>query len=205
MLDMPTDIAERLRSARLGHTLLRAAPGCALEVGRVGGPAVVVGPVGYPSAEVLPCQHRGALVQALATGSMAAYARGLGLQGPGGSLYLRLLVPPGADLGTGVVAYERPPDRALVVATTLCAHRAARAARGSQTLPASGSAPIGRPVQEVLVDLQVEVDHDADLGTTALTWSHRPHPAVTLQVDEAVRAAAAACLVEELLIDVGAA
>jgi hypothetical protein len=194
-------IADRLRSARLGHALLQAAPGCALEVGRIGGPAVVVGPAGYPGAEVLLCQHRGALVQALATGSMAAYARGLGLQGLGGSLYLRVLLPAGADLGTGVIAVDRPPDRCLVLATTLCPHRAARAAREAQTIPPP--ATCGH-AQEVLVDLHVEVAHDAELGTTVLSWTHRPHPAVVLQVDEAVRAAAAACLVEELLLETGA-
>jgi hypothetical protein len=194
-------ITDRLRSARLGHALLQAAPGCALEVGRVAGPAVVVGPAGYPGAEVPLCQHRGAIVQALATGSLAAYARGLGLQGLGGSLYLRALVPAGADLGTGVIAVDRPPDRCLVVATTLCPHRAARAARDAQTIPPPTA---GGQAQEVLVDLRVEAFHDAELGTTVLSWAHRPHPAVALQVEEAVRAAAAACLVEELLLETGA-
>lgn len=199
---MCADIVARLRSARLGHALLQAAPGAALEVGRIGGPRVVVGPAGHPGAEVLLCQHRGAILQALDRRSMAAYAQGLGLQGPGGALYLRLVLPPGADLGTGVVAVERPPDRCLVLATTLCPHRAVRAAREAQTVPPP--VPSGR-AQEVLVDLRVEPRHDAQLGTTVLTWSHRPHPAVVLQVDEAVRAAAAACLVEELLLEAGAA
>ena len=78
---MPGEIASRLRSARLGHALMEAVPGAALEVGRVNGPAVVVGPVGYPGAEVLPCQHRGALAQGLAGGTMAGYVCALG---PGG-------------------------------------------------------------------------------------------------------------------------
>ena len=41
-------------------------------------------------------------------------------------------------------------------------------------------------------------------GTTVLEWTHRPHPAVIAQVDDAVRAAAAACLVEEMLLEVRA-
>ncbi len=197
-------IADRLRSARLGHALMQAVPGGALEVGRAGGPTIVVGPVGQPGAEVLPCQHRGAVLQALACRSMAAYARGLGLQGPGGALHLRLLLPPGSDLGTGVVATERPPDRCLVMATTLCPHRAVRAARDAQTVPPP--APLaGGPRQDLKVDLQVDVDHDPELGTTVLAWTHRPHPSVVLQIDDAVRAAAAACLVEELLAEAGAA
>ena len=106
---MPGEIASRLRSARLGHALMEAVPGAAMEVGRVNGPAVVVGPVGYPGAEVLPCQHRGALAQGLAGGTMAGYVCALGLAGVGGALYLRLLLPPGADLGTGVIAVDDPP------------------------------------------------------------------------------------------------
>jgi hypothetical protein len=199
---MLPDIVDRLRSARLGHALLQAVPGAALEVGRVRGPRVLVGPAGHPTAEVLLCQHRGAILQAVDRRSMAAYALGLGLQGPGGALYLRLVLPPGADLGTGVVAVERPPDRCLVLATTLCPHRAVRAARDAQTIPPPPS--VGEP-HDVLVDLRVDARHDAELGTTTLSWSHRPHPAVVLQVDEAVRAVAAACLVDELLLETGAA
>jgi hypothetical protein len=198
-----TDIAARLRSARLGHALMEAVPGAALEVGRVHGPAVVVGPVGHPGAEVLPCQHRGALVQGIVGGTMAGYVCALGLAGVGGQLYLRLLLPPGADLGTGVVAVEGTPERQLLMATTLCPHRAVHAVREAQTVPFSVQGPgEDDPAGLAMADLRVTATHDADLGTTVLTWRHRPHPAGLSQVEDAVRAAAAACLVDELLLDV---
>jgi hypothetical protein len=199
---MPGDIASRLRSARLGHALMETVPGAALEVGRVQGPAVVVGPVGHPGAEVLPCQHRGALTQGLRGGTMAGYVCALGLEGAGGALYLRLLLPPGADLGTGVVAVEAAPERRLVMATTLCPREALRAARSSHAIPH----PVGRRPGDALAvtldELPVDTRHDPGLHTTVLSWTHRPHPAAIAQVDDAVRAAAAACLVEELLLDV---
>jgi len=202
---MPGEIASRLRSARLGHALMEAVPGAAMEVGRVNGPAVVVGPVGYPGAEVLPCQHRGALAQGLAGGTMAGYVCALGLAGAGGALYLRLLLPPGADLGTGVIAVDDPPRRRLVMATTLGEQHALDAARAAWTVPvpARGSRS-GAAHNTALADLEVEARHDPVLHTTALSWTHRPHPAAVTQVDDAVRAAAAACLVEELLLDVQA-
>jgi hypothetical protein len=195
-----TDIAGRLRSARLGHALMEAVPNAALEVGRVHGPAVVVGPVGYPGAEVLPCQHRGALVQGIAGGTMAGYVCALGLAGVGGQLYLRLLLPPGADLGTGVVAVDGTPERQLLMATTLCPHRAVQAVREAQTVPFTVQG--AGDDDPATADLRVTAIHDADLGTTVLTWRHRPHPAGVSQVEDAVRAAAAACLVEELLLEV---
>jgi hypothetical protein len=204
---MLTDIDRRLRSARLGHALLEVVPGAALEVGRVGGPSVVVGPVGHPGAEVLPCQHRGALVQGLAMGTLVDYVRGLGLEGLHGALYLRLLLPPGADVGTGVVAVDDSPDRRLVMATTLCAHRAVRAARAAQSVPepvrhahAAGT----EDLRAVLAEMRVTADHDPSLHTTVLSWTHRPHPAVVAYVEDAVRAVAAACVVEELLLDLPA-
>ena len=206
MLTMQADIADRLRSARLGHTLLASVPGTALQVGRVAGPSVIVGPVGYPGAEVLPCQHRGALVQGLALRSLAGYAHGLGLRS-GGPLYLRLLAAPGSDLGSGVLAFEDGRHRRLVMATTLCAHHAVRAARAAHTVPHpvrhAGDAT-GIELSSVLADMRVEAGHDPILGTTLLSWTHRPHPAVLGHVEDAVRAAAAACVVEELLLDVRA-
>jgi hypothetical protein len=207
MLTMQTtDIAGRLRSARLGHALMEAVPGAALEVGRVHGPAVMVGPVGHPGAEILPCQHRGALVQGITGGTMAGYVCALGLAGVGGPLYLRLLLPPGADLGTGVVAIDGVPERRLLTATTLCPHRAVSAARNAQTLPLALDAPDEAEVlaARALAGLRLDAEHDPTLGTTILTWRHRPHPAGLTQVEDAVRAAAAACLVEELLLEVQA-
>jgi hypothetical protein len=204
---MPEDIATRLRSARLGHALMEAVPGAALEVGRVHGPSVVVGPVGHPRAEVLPCQHRGALAQGLAGATMAGYVCALGLAGAGGAIYLRLLLPPGADLGTGVVAVDESPNRRLLLATTLCAQAAVRAARSAQTVPtpASSGRTNGGALAAALAELRVAAHHDPVLHTTVLSWTHRPHPAVLAQVDDAVRAAAAACVVEELLLDVRSA
>jgi hypothetical protein len=203
---MPDGIASRLRSARLGHALMEAVPGAALEVGRLHGPAVIVGPVGHPAAEVLPCQHRGAIAQGLTGGTMAGYVRALGLEGLGGSLYLRLLLPAGTDLGTGVVAVDASPDRRLVMATTLCAQRAVDAARAAQTVP-QPARPSHSETQEAslaLADLELVARHDPVLHTTVLSWTQRPHPAGGAMVEDAVRAAAAACLVEELLLDLQA-
>jgi hypothetical protein len=203
---MQADIASVLRTARLGHTLLESVRGTALEVGRLAGPAVIVGPVGYPGAEVLPCQHRGALVQGLTMRSLTGYARGLGLTN-GGPLYVRLLAPPGSDLGSGVLAVEEGPNRRLLTVTTLCAHHAIRAARAAQTLPHAvrhAGGATGDELSSVLADMRVDARYDPVLGTTALSWTHRPHPAVISHVDDAVRAAAAACVVEELLLDLRA-
>ena len=120
---MPEDIADRLRSARLGHALMESVPGAALESGGVHGPSVVVGPVGQPGAEVLALPAPGApSSRGCRAGRWLGYVCALGLGGVGGALYLRLRLPPGADLGTGVVAVEEPPDRRLVMATTLCTH-----------------------------------------------------------------------------------
>ncbi len=199
-----TDIATRLRSARLGHALMEAVPCSALEVGRVHGPSVVVGRVGHPGAEILPCQHRGALLQGLAGGTMVGYICALGLGGVGGALYLRLVLPPGADLGTGVIAADDGPDRVLHMATTLCPEVAVRAACAAQTVPARarrGADPTA-DLSAALAELEVDARHDPDLGTTVLSWRHRPHPAVLTQVEDTVRAAASACLVEELLLEV---
>jgi hypothetical protein len=193
---MPADSTVRLRSARLGHVLMETVPGSALEIGRVHGPAVVVGPVGYPGAEVLPCQHRGALAQGIQGGTMAGYLCALGLGGVGGAVYLRLLLPPGADLGTGVVAVEEPPNRRLVLATTLGADEAIAAAHAGQSVPQPAGPTSARPT---LADLRVEARHDPVLQATVVSWTHRPHPAAVAPVDDAVRAAAAACVVEELL------
>jgi hypothetical protein len=203
---MSGDIADRLRSARLGHALMESVPGSALEIGRVHGPSVVVGPVGHPGAEVLPCQHRGAVTQGIQGGTMAGYVCALGLGGVGGALYLRLQLPPGADLGTGVIAVEEPPHRRLVMATTLSPRRAVAAARAAQTVPqpVRPSSVTSEAVSAALADLRIDAHHDPVLQATVLSWSHRPHPAVVAPIDDAVRAAAAACVVEELLLDVRA-
>ena len=203
---MPTDIASLLRNARLGHTLLEAVPGTALEVGRRQGGAVVVGPVGYGGAEVLPCQHRAALAEGLAEGSLVAYLGALGLTS-GEGVRVRLLTPPGMDLGTGVLATQDGATRTLIAATTLCPRHAIQAARAAQTVPHPvRHANEGRddPLRPVLVDLRIGARHDRVLGTTVLSWAHRTHPAVSAQVEDAVRAAAASCVVDELLLELRA-
>jgi hypothetical protein len=93
------------------------------------------------------------------------------------------------------------------MATTLCAHHAVRAARAAQTVPE----PVRQAYVEgtddlsaALADMRVRAEHDPALGTTVLSWTHRPHPAVVSYVEDAVRAAAAACVVEELLLDLRA-
>ena len=115
MLTMPEDIANRLRSARLGHALMEAVPGAALEVG-TGARARRRGRSGRAPG------RRGAAVpapgrrwpRASRGGTMARLrAAPWGWTGVGG----RALPPaprcrPGADLGTGVVAVDeraRPP------------------------------------------------------------------------------------------------
>jgi hypothetical protein len=192
-----TTTADHLRLARLGHVLLDAVPGAALRIGRAGGGHVVVAPVGDARADVLPCQHRAALVRSLRTGLQQTYAHALGLR-EGGELTTELLAPPGADLGSGVLAREGDDGlRAVVTVTTLCPAHAAAAARTARTVPL--------PAHRVLssepgtADLTLELAHDRDLSVTLLCWRHRPHPAVTGAVDDVARAASAACAVEELL------
>ena len=92
------------------------------------------------------------------------------------------------------------------MATTLAP--AARPGRGpggpDRARTRRGAAARDAALSAALADLEVEAQHDPVLHTTVLSWTHRPHPAAVAQVDDAVRAAAAACVVEELLLDVQA-
>lgn len=194
---MQTTIAAHLRLQRLAHVLVESVPGSALRVGRVGGGSVVVAPAGDPRADVLPCQHRAALAHALAAGLQHAYAHALGLR-EGGDLTAELLPPPGADLGSGVLARdEADGQRRVVTVTTLCPDHAAAAVRAARTVPLPAHHALTR--EPALADLTLELAHDRSLAVTLLSWRHRPHPAIVGAVEDVARAASAACAVEEVL------
>ncbi len=194
---MQIAIAEQLRLPRLAHVLLEAIPGAALRVGRVDGPSVLVAPAGDPRAEVLLCQHRAALAGALEAGEQRGYANAVGLR-DGGPVTTELLAPPGADLGSGVLARDDGGGhRRVVTVTTLCPQHAAAAVRAARTVPLPAHHALTR--EPALADLSLEVAHDRMLAVTLLSWRHRPHPAVVGAVEDVARAASAACAVEELL------
>jgi hypothetical protein len=196
---MLVEIAQHLRQARLGHVLLEALPGAALRIGRAEGPSVTVARFGDERSDVLPCQHRAALARSLASGLQRTYAHALGL-GYGGALLVELLPPAGADLGSGVFALDEAPNRRLITTTTLCPGHAAQAVHAAQTVPAPAHDLLCR--EPDLADLHLDVGHDQVLGVTVLSWLHRPHPAVIGPMDDIARAAAAACMVEELLHEI---
>ena len=135
------------------------------------------GRCGYPGAEVLPCQHRGALAPGPGGGTMAGYvARAGPRRASAARSYLRLLLPPGADLGTGVVAVDdRAPTGGWCMATTLCAApRHARAAERPRPCPppVRRRPPTGTRRAPTLADLRGRGARTTRCShTTVLSWT----------------------------------
>ena len=108
--------------------------------------------------------------QGLRGGTMGGYVCALGLEGLGGALDLRLLLPPGADLGTGVVGGRRSPappagdgDHSLHPAGDR-----GRPRRRGRAPSAWRTASAAEAVTAVLADLRVAAHHDPVLHTTVL-------------------------------------
>ncbi len=196
---MLVDLAHRLRLARLGAAALAEVPGALLRIGRDGGGTVTVGAIDDHRTEVLPCHHRAALAAGLSSGSLLAYLRALGLL-QGGGLHVELLLPPGADVGSGVVSTTSDSDdeSRLVVVSTLCPHRAALAARRAHPVTANAVHPGDSQQQPTTTRVRTDLRWDKDLLVTVIGWTYRAHPSIVGPVEDMVRAAAAACAVDEL-------
>jgi hypothetical protein len=191
------DLASELQQARLAQVLLEQVPGAVLLVGREGGPSLTVARPGDPRADLLPCQHRAALVRAQDSGLARAYAAALDLT-LGGALSVTLELPSSADLGLGLAALDDGAHRRICAVTTLCPAHAAAAVRAARTVPLPASHALAREAS--VADLRLDVSRDRDLGVTLLSWLHNPHPALQGPVEDVARAAVAALAVEELLL-----